>query len=187
PVKKAQIKSRDTVAIIGPGPIGLYALQLALVEGARRVVVLGTRDDRLQLARGLGADAVINVRRDDPVAALMDITGGALADVVIEAAGTPEAFNLAVDCAARGGKVMLAGVFHEQVGFFPGTVVRKELTLKGSLCYTWQDFQHCLDLVADRRIRTEPIITHHFPLAEMGQALEEIRQRRAIKVMVHPT
>lgn len=186
PVKKAHIKSRDVVAIIGPGPIGLYALQLAKVEGARRVIVLGTRNNRLQVARELGADDVINVRETDPVDALRDLTRGMLADIVVEATGSPEAIEMALACTGKGGKVMLAGIFHDAGRFMPSPVVRNELTIKGSFCYTWQDFEHCLSLVADGRVRTDPVITHHFPLEQFAAGLEAIHSREAIKVMIHP-
>src|SRR5262252_8496349 len=83
----------ETVAVLGPGPIGLMALQLVKALGATRVILTGTRESRLAVGGQLGADVVVNSRRHDPVAAVMEATGGKGADLVIDCAGGDETFD----------------------------------------------------------------------------------------------
>ncbi|MDO9397591.1 MAG: alcohol dehydrogenase catalytic domain-containing protein, partial [Herbiconiux sp.] len=108
-VQRGRVAEGDTVAIIGPGPVGLLISAAATISGASRVVMIGTRDNRLELARRFGTDATVNSRQvDDVRQAVIDALGG-LADVVIEIAGVPDAQSLAVTLARRGGRVVLAG------------------------------------------------------------------------------
>src|SRR5258705_8951123 len=80
----------ETVAVLGPGPIGLMAIQLVRALGATRVILTGTRDSRLRIGRQLGADVTINSRETDPVAGVMAATGDKGADLVIDCAGGDE-------------------------------------------------------------------------------------------------
>ena len=185
-VKMAQVSSGDTVVVLGPGPIGLYALQIAKVEGAKKTVVVGTRESRLLVAKELGADVLIMLGKEDPVPIVHELTDGRGADVVIEATGSPESIDLALSLARKAGRVHLLGIFHEPAKLSARAVVRKEANIKGSFCYTWQDFQHCLDLLATKRVTVRPIVTHTFALEQMGEALNTIKQRRGIKVLLHP-
>src|SRR5205814_4413529 len=83
----------ETVAVLGPGPIGLMAIQLVKALGATRVILTGTRASRLAMGRQLGADVLVNSREDDAVAAVMDATAGKGADLVIDCAGGDETFD----------------------------------------------------------------------------------------------
>src|SRR2546423_1208921 len=82
----------ETVAVLGPGPIGLMAIQLVKALGATRVILTGTRASRLAMGRRLGADIVVNSREQEPIAAVMGATGGKGADLVIDCAGGDETF-----------------------------------------------------------------------------------------------
>ncbi len=185
-VKMTQIRSTDVVVILGPGPIGLYALQLARAEGARKTIMVGTRQSRLQIAQELGADAVINIKEVDVLQEVLELTDGRGADVVIEATGAPASVDSALAITRKGGRVQLIGIFHEPAPVTIRNIVRKELIVKGSFCYTWEDFQECLELLAAGRVSIERIVTHVFRLDEMAVALETIKSRRGIKVLLHP-
>ncbi|MBF0529160.1 MAG: alcohol dehydrogenase catalytic domain-containing protein [Deltaproteobacteria bacterium] len=188
PVRKARITSDDDVVIFGPGPIGLYALQIARAEGARRVAVVGANGDkrRLELAGELGADITIDGSEQDTVAVVRDFTHGRMADVVIEATGAAAVIEPCLACVRKAGRLSLAGIFHQPSSFSIGDIVRREITITGSICYTWLDFQACVDLVASGRVRVEPLITHEFSLREIGQALAIAYRRESIKIMLHP-
>ena len=97
----------ETVAVLGPGPIGLMAIQLVKALGATRVLLTGTRASRLAMGRQLGADVVVNSREVDPVAAVMEATKGKGADLVIDCAGGDETFDQSIRMAKPGGKVLL--------------------------------------------------------------------------------
>lgn len=188
PAKKANISSNDVVAIFGPGPIGLYALQITRVEGAKKIISVGAHGDkeRLNLAKELGADLVINTENEDPVEKIKNYTNGEMADVIIEATGVPIVVDTCLKSLRKNGRLSLAGIFHQSANVFLGPIVRKEFNIKGSICYTWKDFQDCIDLVSSGRVKTESIITHEFPLTEMAQALELAYNRKSIKVILHP-
>lgn len=188
PVRKADLGSDDTVVIFGPGPIGLYALQIALAEGARRVAVVGTGDDaqRLALARQLGADMTVDLSKQPPAEAVAEWTGGQMADVVIEATGVADVPGLCLGCLRKAGRLSLAGIFHRNSSIHLGDVVRREITITGSICYTWRDFQACLDLVAQGRVRVEPLISHRMPLNQMAAALAIAERRESVKIVFSP-
>jgi len=173
-----------TVAVFGVGAIGLYAIQMARHLGAWRILVVGRRETPLQHARALGADETISTQEEDPVEAIRARTEGKGATVVIEATGAPEVFPKAIEAAAPGARVLILGVFHEPTRFDAGLLVRKELQLWGSLCYTWDEYDYSLRLLAEGRIR--PLVSHVFPLTEMESALALLRRREALKVVIRP-
>ncbi|MBI9083451.1 MAG: alcohol dehydrogenase catalytic domain-containing protein [Desulfobacterales bacterium] len=188
PVKKAAVGSGDTVVIFGPGPIGLYALQIVLAEGAQQVAVVGTGDDaqRLALARRLGADLTVDASVESPAEAIGAWTGGRMADVVIEATGVAEVPGFCLGCLKKAGRLSLAGIFHRNSSINLGDVVRREIAITGSICYTWLDFQACLDLVTRGRVRVEPLISHRMPLDQMAAALEIAERRESVKIIFFP-
>jgi 2-desacetyl-2-hydroxyethyl bacteriochlorophyllide A dehydrogenase len=187
-VRKVVITSRDVVAIFGPGPIGLYALQIAKAEGAFKIAVIGAMGDeqRLDLAKKLGADVIINGQTEDPVRAVREFTNGEMADVVIEATGAPNVIEPCLYSLRKNGRLGLAGIFHQPVAVPLGDIVRREFNIRGSICYTWIDFQDCIDLVSSERVAVEPLITYEFPLKDMAKALEMAYNRESIKIMLHP-
>jgi threonine dehydrogenase-like Zn-dependent dehydrogenase len=95
----------ETVLVQGPGPIGLIAVQLCKALGAERVILSGTRDERLAIGRRLGADHVVNVRKESLVARVHEITGGKGADSVLECAGGATSMQEALECVKRGGRI----------------------------------------------------------------------------------
>lgn len=187
-VRKAVITSRDVVAIFGPGPIGLYALQIAKAEGAFKIAVIGAMGDeqRLDLAKKLGADVIINGQTEDPVRAVREFTNGEMADVVIEATGAPNVIEPCLYSLRKNGRLGLAGIFHQPVAVPLGDIVRREFNIRGSICYTWNDFQACIDLVSSGRVAIEPLITHEFRLKDMTEALKMAYNRESIKIILHP-
>jgi alcohol dehydrogenase len=147
----------DVVAVLGPGIRGLCAAAAAKDAGAEFVMMtgLGARDaDRLALASRFGADLVIDVAVDDPVAALRDTTGG-LADVVVDVtAKAPAAFAQAIELARPAGTVVVAGTRGWGTGapgFVPDMVVLKELRIVGALGVDATAYSAALDLLASGR------------------------------------
>ncbi|NIS69932.1 MAG: alcohol dehydrogenase catalytic domain-containing protein [Proteobacteria bacterium] len=187
-LRKTEINSSDRIGIIGPGPIGLYACQIAKAEGAKCAFVIGTREDRLAMASKLGADKTYLVDREDPLACgeVVTIDIGDGADFVLEASGNPKALNLAFQIAAKGARVALVSIYHEGSQVDPMTIVSKELKVYGSFDYKWIDFEDAIDLIARGRIRTKPLITHKFPLKDIQKGIRLMEERKAIKVMIEP-
>src|SRR6516225_6957816 len=114
----------ESVAILGPGPIGLLGVAVAKALGADPVILTGTRENRLQIGLELGADHTINVRDKDPVTAIRQFTNGQGVDYVIECSGAPDAVNQAARMLCRGGKICLAAFPHEAVPVDVAALVR---------------------------------------------------------------
>src|SRR5712692_2370245 len=105
----------ESVVVTGPGPIGLLGVAVAKAMGAQPVILTGTRDNRLEIGRELGADHVVNIRKQpDVVEAIKQLNGGKGVDYVVECSGAPNAVNEAIRMVNRGGKVCLAAFPHEE-------------------------------------------------------------------------
>src|SRR5437868_5541516 len=100
----------ESVAVLGPGPIGLLGVAVAKALGASPVILTGTRDNRLNIGRELGADHVVNAKKENAVEAVRRLNGGKGVDYVVECSGAPNAVNEAIRMVNRGGKVCLAAV-----------------------------------------------------------------------------
>lgn len=184
-LRRMAISPDDRVVIFGPGPIGLYALQAVRARNPARLIVVGRSRDRLEVAHRLGATCTVSTR-DDAAAAVAEATEGRMANVVVEATGNPDVLPQLVQVAARGARVLLLGIFHHPVTLDPGLVVRHELHLEGSFCYNWDDLEASIDLIQRGLVSTDQVVTHVLPLTEMGRALELIKSRQAIKVILEP-
>lgn len=185
-VERADIQLGDTVVLAGAGAIGLLMLQVARLRGPGQVIVTDALDSRLEVARRLGADATLNVTRDDVAARVADATEGYGCDVFLEATGHPEAIAQGLDTVRKLGTVLVFGVFGA-----PATVDwsiigdRKELDVRGAhlgpYCYP-----KAIDYLHRGVVDPSPIVTHQFPLADFATGLEALHAGEAIKVMLAP-
>jgi L-iditol 2-dehydrogenase len=178
----------ETVAVLGPGPIGLLALQLVKAVGATRVILTGTRPSRLDLGGRLGADILVNTKEEDPVQAVLEATGGRGADVVIDCAGGDDTFNQCIKMAKPGGKVILVAYYHGPVTAEVSDAVRRNLTIYTERGEGGTSVGRALALLASGKLRAKPLITHTFPLAEVQRAFDTFEKRIGdpIKVILHP-
>lgn len=176
----------DDVAVIGPGPVGLTAVQILKTLGTARVFLTGTRDSRLELGRSLGADVVINVRERDPVAAVLEATGGRGADAVLECSGGDEAVDQAIRMCKPGGRIVLVGYFHGPVTADLNRAVKAGLTLHTIRGEGNRAVGRSVSLADRGALLTAPLITHRFPLERIGEAFDTVEERRdeAIKVVL---
>lgn len=185
-----EIRPGDTVVIVGDGPIGQFFVRLAKLRGAF-VVLCGSRDHRLEKGRQFGADATINYHEvADEIKAVYDIIGDPGPDVVIEATGRPEAWELSVNMARRGGTVMLFG------GCKGGTTVTFDtkkihydcLTIKSPSVYL-QDpdlLSRSLKLLACGDVPGREFISGRFPLSRAVEALEKYGSHAGLKFEIVP-
>jgi len=179
-VGRADVRSGETVAIVGAGTLGLLAVQVARGHGARILVVSRTAR-RFALARDLGAEATHTVEDGPLDARARAFSGREGVDCVIETAGTAEAVNHALALVRPGGRIILTGLPHEStpVEFF--SVVRREITILGSMIYQ-DEFSEAMRLVADGTVKTRPLVSHRFPLDAIGDAFVTHAQPDSIKV-----
>jgi L-iditol 2-dehydrogenase len=177
-----------TVAFLGDGPISLLFMQVALLRGAGRVVVIGHHPDRLELARALGADATANALVTDPREAVRATTDGLGADSVVECVGRPEAWGQAVQLARKGGEVLLFGGCEKgsEVRLDTERVHYDEITVKGGFHYTPDSVRRAWELICGGTVALDPLITHRMGLGELPAAFERLRRREAVKVAIVP-
>lgn len=188
PTKLAQVTPKDHVVVMGSGPIGLFMVQTARAYGARKVILVGSRKERLEAGLALGADVAVDYRSDDATAAVAEATEGHMADVVLEAVGQPSAWEIIAGLLAPRARVMMTGLFAGkkcQVNFDP--LVVKNISIMGTVgapnC--WEE---CIELHERGAVTSEHIITHHLPLHDFEKGVEVARNRTggAIKVLLHP-
>jgi L-iditol 2-dehydrogenase len=181
------VRIGDTVVVVGPGPIGLLIVQVAKACGAKRVVNTGTRDNRLELAKKLGADEVVNIKHEDVVDIVSQITNGVMADIVIEAAGTSSAAVQSLKLAKRKGVVTLVGVYPKPFEADFNDIVRRELQVRGSWSSgVFTDWELALKLLSSKKVQTTPLITHKLPLEKWEEAVKLEQERKAMKVLFNP-
>jgi L-iditol 2-dehydrogenase len=178
----------QSVAIIGPGPVGLMTTQACKALGADPVVLLGTRRARLDLGKRLGADCVIDVHTDEPVAAVRRLTDGLGVDLVIEASGALGAPQQAVELVKRGGKILFLAFYPTPVTFDLSSAIRDDVTLYTTRGEGANAVRRALSLAAQGRIRGRELVTHHFPLEDIQAGFRKLREREGdpIKVVFVP-
>jgi len=176
----------QAIVVTGPGPIGLMGVAVAKALGADPVILTGTRDNRLETGKQLGADHVVNVRREDPVEAVKRLTGGQGVHYVLECSGAPEAVNEAARMVKRGGRVCLAAFPSRPVEVDVAYLVRNNIYLYGIRGEGKSAVHRAASLVAQGRFDAKLLHTHTFPLEELETGLRYARERieDAVKVVV---
>jgi (R,R)-butanediol dehydrogenase/meso-butanediol dehydrogenase/diacetyl reductase len=185
-VRRSQPRLGDTAVVQGAGPIGLTTLQRVRAGGAGEVIVVEPDPGRGRLAEELGADAV--VAPSDAAAFVLERTHGLGADVVYECVGRPETVQSAVDLARRGGTMVLIGLAVEQAPIQPGTWLVKEISVMSSLAYSHEDFEMSMGMIADGRVRLEPLHTSTVGLDDLDACLARLAGGAGgdVKVLVDP-
>lgn len=175
-----------TVAVLGPGPIGLITIQVVKVMGAFKTILTGTREGRLKVGRELGADLIININKENCAEIVNKFTDNQGVDLVVEAAGNTKALRDAFNIVAKGGKILLLGV-----AAVPPSNLRlaigKELTIKGSLAQP-NAWTKALALVASGRVKVKPLISLKMPLDRIEEAFKiaETQRDEVIKMLIKP-
>lgn len=173
----------ETVVVQGCGPIGLLTLQCAIARGASHVVAVEPAANRRALALQLGAAEAL-----EPAEA-KERFGRQGADLVYECAGVPATIQQAVDFARRGGRVDLVGLASGAATISPATWLVKEITVTAAIGHLHHEVAEVIDLIADGRVRTEPLHDRTVSLADLPAVIEQLADdpSSAIKVLVDPT
>jgi alcohol dehydrogenase len=168
-----------SVVICGPGQRGLLAVAAARKAGATTIIVTGTGMDesRLELALRLGATAVINVEKEDPVARVSELTGGGMVDVVLDvSSGSAAPIVQGIDMVKRGGKVVLAGLKGKnRLDNFPvDKVVLREIELVGVLSAGWTSTEMAIDMLREDADDLKALCSHTFSLVDGTEAVRTL-------------
>ncbi len=175
----------SSVAVLGLGPVGLCAVQVALAEGATKVIAVDTVDERLELARSLGAEPV-HLTEEDPRAAVKAATEKRGVDVTVDAVGHPDALDLACRLTRKAGTVSVTGVYAERLELHMGIVWIKALTLKTGHANVIKHVDPVLERLASGALDPSSLVTHHMKLDDAAEAYDVYDRREALKIVLRP-
>jgi L-iditol 2-dehydrogenase len=194
-VEKAQIRLGDLVVIYGPGPVGLSMVQLAKASGGR-VVIVGTRDYRLELAKGMGAEHAFNIADSaspnytaDLAASIREVNGGELAERAIVATASEDATQGALDVTGNGSTIVYMGLAG------PDDIVKlpmlSSLAMDKTIRFSWlypNQWPNTIRLLREGVVDTSRIITHSIELDRIDEGIRQVvaRDDGVIKIIVKP-
>ena len=168
-IKRMELPAGATMAVFGQGPVGLSATFLGAAMGAR-VIAVDISDQRLDLAKSFGADAVVNADTDDPVEVLHELTYGHGADYAMECSGQPEA-RLASICSTRTwGTTCFLGEGKDVTIDVSRDMLRRQLTLLGSWTFNTIRQAECATFCVEHDVRVEKLFTHRYELSQAEEA-----------------
>lgn len=187
-IERAGIKFNDVVVIAGMGPIGLCKLQLAKLKNPRLLIALDMKDNRLELARELGADIIINPGKTDAVKQVQDLTDGYGCDVYIHNSGHPSGVIQGLKMIRKHGTFVEFSVFSSETSVDWSIIGdRKELTILGAHISGNDGYPVAIDMLTKGIIKVEKIVTHKFPLEDFLSAITLAGEgKESIKVVLIP-
>jgi alcohol dehydrogenase len=188
------VKRGDSVVIQGPGQQGLAGVIVAKEAGVEKVIVTGITKDRarFELARTFGADEIIDVEKSDPLEAVGRITGGKMADLVMDVTGNPSGAATAIDLVKKRGTVILPGLYgmDKEIPLILDKIVFKEVRVQGVFSHDFRSVLPAIQLAESGKYPLEKMVTHRFPLEEAKKAVRvaggEIKGEDPIKVVITP-
>lgn len=182
--ERSKILPGDIVVILGPGAIGLMAVQVAKLMGAK-VIVGGTSIDkqRLDMAKKIGADDCLNIEKEDIVHFISDLTEGNGANVVLECSGAPPAVEMGLDLLKKRGIFTQIGLSARPLSVTFDKICFKEVDLFGSLSKTNYSWRKTLKLLSSQVVNMKPLVTHTLPLEEWEKAFRVAREKEGLKIL----
>lgn len=184
-IANAGMRSGDSVAILGLGPVGLCAVQAALAGGAVQVFAIDTIEERLALAAEFGA-VPIHLTEGDPKREVRAATGGAGVDVAVDAVGNPEPLALAISLARDVGTVSGIGAYSGRAEIPLGLAWLKGLNLRLGVANVIAHVDRVLALLEAGKLDPAPLVSHHMPLDDAAEAYGIFDRREALKIIFTP-
>ena len=180
-LERARIEPAETVGVVGVGALGALAIRIARLYSPAAIIAFGLREEELDLARTLGADAVVNVAEHDAEAETRRLVGGLL-DVVVETAGAVPAVELSTRLAREGGRVVLLGIAGEgrELTLPADRIPLRDLSIFGSVGYTTAAWSRMVELLREQLVELDPIVTHRFPLERFEDAFALMDDRQGV-------
>ena len=184
-IDSAGLEPGDTAVVLGLGPVGLCAVQAARAAGAAQVLAVDSVPERLEMARSFGAQAV-HLSEDDPRDAVKRATEGRGADVVVDAVGHPDAFDMACRMARKAGSVSATGVYAERMEVHMGVIWIKALEIHTGHANVIAHVDRVLAMMSAGVLDPTPLVTHHMSLDEAPDAYAAYDRREALKIVMTP-
>ncbi|MFM2309231.1 MAG: hypothetical protein RLY87_1352 [Chloroflexota bacterium] len=172
-VELAQATAGHHLLVLGAGPIGLCVIVAAKARGVKHIIVSDISDARLEVAKHWGATHTVNAKTTDTVAATMAAYPHGV-DIAIDAVGTSLVRNQAIKAVMPGGTVVLMGLHEDETGIPTNYIIRQEITLKGSFCYSREAFTTAVDLISRHVVKATPDWLIERPLSDGRMSFEEL-------------
>jgi L-iditol 2-dehydrogenase len=184
------VHAGDFVVVQGPGPIGLMSALVARAAGAREVVLIGAPGDvglRFDTATDLGFTQLVNIGETDPVEAVMDLTGGLGADIVVECSGSPKAIPLTCDLVRKMGKICAIGLTGNKDVTLPwDKFAFKVAQVVFNLSTVYESWDRTIELIHSGEVPAEKLISHREPLENWERVFDDIENLKALKGVLVP-
>jgi threonine dehydrogenase-like Zn-dependent dehydrogenase len=180
--KRLGVSGATTLAVFGLGPMGAAGVLIGKARGAR-IIAIDVLEERLEMAKTLGASEVVNSCDQDPTERLRDLTRGVGVDVAIDCSGNPKAQNSALDSARRFGSVAFVGESFATTINPSDQLIRKQLQVIGAWYFPLSEFQEISRFIVNRRVPIEKMITHRFSLGEAAEAFRLFDERKTEKAI----
>ena len=186
-VNQTPLQPQDTAVIVGTGMIGLLIVQSLRAAGCDTIIAVDVDDDRLALAHQFGAAHTLNANQVNPTELVRELTGGAGAQVAMEAVGATATVQMAIESVCKGGAVTLVGNLSPTVEIPLQAVVTREIKVAGS-CASAGEYPRCMELMASGAINVAPLISASAPLSEGPEWFDRLYRREPglMKVVLTP-
>jgi propanol-preferring alcohol dehydrogenase len=180
--KRLGVSGATTLAVFGIGPMGAAGVLVAKGRGAR-VIAIDSVPHRLELARRLGADVVLDPSRDDVAACIAELTGGEGVDAAVDCSGAPAAQNAALDVTRKRGAVAFVGESRETTINPSDQMIRKLLTVFGAWYFPLWEFPEIARFAIDQKLPVEQLVSHRFALEDAEEAFRRFDARETEKAI----
>ncbi len=179
---RARVRLGDRVVVFGCGGVGINVVQVSAAAGAS-VVAVDLKDEKLELAKKLGAFNTINPSHSDLKKELKKLFNGG-ADIAFEAIGNPTTLEQAIEAVRTGGRVCLIGYSEKPASLNAARVMFRELEIFGSLGCRPVDYPAIIGLAAEGKVKVTPVVSHSFPLEEINSALDLLRSGEGLRIIL---
>ncbi len=182
---RGQVRPGDSVVVLGCGGVGINVVQVAVAAGAS-VIAMDIVDSKLEMAKRLGAEHLINSSKKQDKAILKEVRemtdGGA--DVAIECIGNPKTIEMGPTLLRPGGRYIQVGFSPQAAPLNAGRLMFREIAIMGSLGCRPVDYPRIIEMVRTKKIQLQPVVTHRFRLEDINKALDLLRKGEALRSII---
>lgn len=186
-LERSSLTPGKLVIVVGPGPIGLLVAQVSKSQGARVMVVgLASDQERLELAKRLGAERCLVAEHQEAAQEVKDWTQGQGAHIAFECSGAKTSFSACIEWVRKGGEIIQVGLLGKPSQVDLDGITFKELEVKGSFAHNRGSWEKAIDLLKRRWVETLPLVSGIFPLERWSEAFERFERREGLKYLLSP-
>jgi L-iditol 2-dehydrogenase len=177
----------ESAVIIGPGTVGLLHLQALAAAGVSKLIVVGLDVDKIRfgIAEKLGATHIVNGSSEDPIDAVLNITDGRGADIVVETASSPKVWDFLLDIVAARGRISPFGLYPES-NFKPLSLIRSGVTIYGDVAFLPKHFIRAIGWLESGKVSGQALVTKRFSLDQAKEAFEAFKHKETVKCLFEP-